>query len=165
MYHSLSNNKCIIIQALEIQNTDLLKRCHELEDEYRKVLRFKTVMGSFEEQVQQLAANNRELSDEKARFEEELRKMSETCAYLEQDRDRNVEQVQLLEEQIKEMELGGGMYLLFIQRCMNAYHSCVGTIMEKAINNSDPSIHLEDEDMDDANNMEENMKKANVTEL
>lgn len=37
--------------------------------------------------------------------------------------------------------------------------------MEKAINNSDPSIHLEDEDMDDANNMEENMKKANVTEL
>ncbi|KAJ8660023.1 hypothetical protein O0I10_004250 [Lichtheimia ornata] len=136
------------VKALEAQNTDLLKRCHELEDEYRKVLRFKTVMGSFEDQVQQLAANNRELSDEKARFEEELRKMSETCAYLEQDRDRNVEQVQLLEEQIKEMELGGG------------------TMMEKAINNSDPSIHLgEDEDMDDANNMEENMKKANVTEL
>lgn len=77
-------------------------------------------MGSFEEQVQQLAANNRELSDEKARFEEELRKMSETCAYLEQDRDRNVEQVQLLEEQIKEMELGGGMYLyLYNDECLS----------------------------------------------
>lgn len=73
-------------------------------------------MGSFEDQVQQLAANNRELSDEKARFEEELRKMSETCAYLEQDRDRNVEQVQLLEEQIKEMELGGGMYTYILRR-------------------------------------------------
>lgn len=125
-------------------------------------------MGSFEDQVQQLAANNRELSDEKARFEEELRKMSETCAYLEQDRDRNVEQVQLLEEQIKEMELGGGMYLYTYSSYngWTAYQHYIGTMMEKAINNSDPSIHLgEDEDMDDANNMEENMKKANVTEL
>lgn len=125
-------------------------------------------MGSFEDQVQQLAANNRELSDEKARFEEELRKMSETCAYLEQDRDRNVEQVQLLEEQIKEMELGGGMYryIYISYKGWIAYQHSIGTMMDKAINNSDPSIHLgEDEDMDDANNMEENMKKANVTEL
>lgn len=67
-------------------------------------------MGSFEEQVQQLASSNRELLEEKGRLEDELHKLSETCTYLEEDRDRNVEHVQLLEEQIKELELGGGKY-------------------------------------------------------
>ncbi|KAI9315236.1 hypothetical protein BX666DRAFT_2019891 [Dichotomocladium elegans] len=129
------------IKALEAQNTDLLKRSHQLEDEYRKVLRFKTVMGSFEEQVQQLAASNRELLQEKKLLQEQLRKMTETCAYLEQERDRNVEQVALLEEQIREIELGGG------------------TSIEKAINTR-PSTEIEEEIESDSN-MEENLKKAN----
>ncbi|KAI9317578.1 HOOK protein-domain-containing protein [Dichotomocladium elegans] len=131
------------IKALEQQNTDLLKRSHEAEDEYRKLLRFKTIMGSFEEQVQQLAASNRELMEEKNRLEEENRTMTQTCQYLEQERDSNMEQVQFLEEQIKELELSGG------------------TSIEKAINHRASVVIDEDIDAD----MEENMKKANVTEL
>lgn len=131
------------IKALEQQNTDLLKRSQEAEDEYRKLLRFKTIMGSFEEQVKQLASSNRELLEEKGRLEEELHQLTETCTYLEEDRDRNVEHVQLLEEQIKELELGGG------------------TPIEKAINHRASVVIDETIETD----MEENMKKANITEL
>ncbi|KAI8993526.1 hypothetical protein BDB01DRAFT_703015, partial [Pilobolus umbonatus] len=99
------------IKALEEQNTSLLERSHQVEDEYRKVLAFKTLMDSYKEQVQQLEAGNREILKEKNRIEEELRNMADTCAYLETDRDRNIEQVQLLEEHIKELELGGGSTL------------------------------------------------------
>lgn len=100
-------------------------------------------MGSFEEQVQQLASSNRELLEEKGKLEDQLHKLTDTCTYLEEDRDRNVEHVQLLEEQIRELELGGG------------------TPIEKAINHRASVVIDETIETD----MEENMKKANITEL
>ncbi|KAI8377115.1 hypothetical protein EDC96DRAFT_435613 [Choanephora cucurbitarum] len=96
------------IKALEDQNSNLLERSHQVEDEYRKVLAFKTLMDSYKDQVQQLESSNREILKERNRLEEELKLMAESCAYLETERDRNMEQVQLLEEHIKELELGGG---------------------------------------------------------
>ncbi|EIE88163.1 hypothetical protein RO3G_12874 [Rhizopus delemar RA 99-880] len=99
------------IKALEEQNSSLLERSHQVEDEYRKVLAFKTLMDSYKEQVQQLELGNREMLKEKNRLEEELKSIAETCTYLESDRDRNMEQVQLLEEHIKELELRGGVTL------------------------------------------------------
>ncbi|KAI8881855.1 hypothetical protein K501DRAFT_295580 [Backusella circina FSU 941] len=134
------------IKALEDQNTSLLERSHQVEDEYRKVLAFKTLMDSYKEQVQQLETGNREILKEKQRLEEELRNMVDTCAYLENDRDRNVEQVQLLEEHLKELELGGG------------------TTLDKVVSHR-ASVVIDEEDLDVQGNMEENMKKANVTEL
>ncbi|KAI8142799.1 hypothetical protein BJV82DRAFT_516191 [Fennellomyces sp. T-0311] len=95
------------IKALEDQNTSLLERSHQVEDEYRKVLAFKTLMDSYKEQVQQLETSNREILKEKNRLEEELHTTTQTCQYLETDRDQKMEQVQMLEEQIREMELGG----------------------------------------------------------
>ncbi|KAI8371401.1 uncharacterized protein BYT42DRAFT_66565 [Radiomyces spectabilis] len=134
------------IKALEDQNTSLLERSHHVEDEYRKVLAFKTLMDSYKEQVQQLESNNREILKDKTTLETELRNMSDTCAYLEMERDRNMEQIQQLEEHLKEIELGGGATL------------------DKVLSHR-ASVVI-DEDMDvDANNMEENMKKSNVTEL
>lgn len=120
-------------------------------------------MGSFEEQVKQLASSNRELLEEKGRLEEELHQLTETCTYLEEDRDRNVEHVQLLEEQIKELELGGG-------KCSNhgnqqdlgaEMNVLQGTPIEKAINHRASVVIDETIETD----MEENMKKANITEL
>ncbi|KAI9248467.1 hypothetical protein EDC94DRAFT_637357 [Helicostylum pulchrum] len=137
------------IKALEDQNSSLLERSHQVEDEYRKVLAFKTLMDSYKEQVHQLEYGNREILREKQRLDEELRNMADNCAYLETDRDRNMEQVQLLEEHIKEMELGGG------------------TTLDKVVSHR-ASVVIEDgillEEMGN-NTMEENMKKANVTEL
>ncbi|RCH81335.1 hypothetical protein CU097_002063, partial [Rhizopus azygosporus] len=133
------------IKALEEQNASLLERSHQVEDEYRKVLAFKTLMDSYKEQVQQLEMGNKEILKEKTRLEEELKSVAETCAYLESERDRNMEQVQLLEEHIKELELGGG------------------TTLDGAIVSHRASI---EEGLDEeGNTMEENVKKANLTEL
>ncbi|KAI7866471.1 hypothetical protein BDF14DRAFT_1728222 [Spinellus fusiger] len=99
------------IKALEDQNTSLLERSHQVEDEYRKVLAFKTLMDSYKEQVHQLEMGNREILKEKTRLDTELRGLSETCTYLENDRDRAIEQVQLLEEHIKEMEFSGNVVI------------------------------------------------------
>ncbi|KAL0088415.1 hypothetical protein F4703DRAFT_1734397 [Phycomyces blakesleeanus] len=103
------------IKALEDQNTSLLERSHQVEDEYRKVLAFKTLMDSYKEQVQHLELGNREILKERDRLDAELRGMAETCAYLESDRDRNAEQVQMLEEHIKEYELGVGKRLTIVR--------------------------------------------------
>ncbi|KAI8991736.1 hypothetical protein BDF20DRAFT_904224 [Mycotypha africana] len=99
------------IKALEEQNAHLLERSHQVEDEYRKVLAFKTLMDSYKEQVQQLEIGNREIIKEKTKLEEELANMTDTCHYLQDERDRHMEQIQLLEEHIKELELGDGQTL------------------------------------------------------
>ena len=135
------------IKALEDQNSNLLERSHQVEDEYRKVLAFKTLMDSYKDQVQQLESSNREILKERNRLEEELKLMAESCAYLETERDRNMEQVQLLEEHIKELELGGGQ------------------TMDKVVSHRASVVIDEDVWHEDGNTMEENMKKANVTEL
>jgi uncharacterized protein (DUF3084 family) len=131
---------------LEDQNSSLLERSHQVEDEYRKVLAFKTLMDSYKEQVQQLELGNREILKEKTKLEEEMRSMAETCEYLEKDRDRNAEQVQLLEEHIKELEYVGG-----------------GQTLDKVVSHR-ASVIIDEDDLHE-NTMEENMKKANVTEL
>lgn len=131
---------------MEEQNSSLLERSHQVEDEYRKVLAFKTLMDSYKEQVQQLELGNREMLKEKNRLEEELKSIAETCTYLESDRDRNMEQVQLLEEHIKELELRGGVTL------------------DKAMVSHRASVE-EGELDDEGSTMEENVKKANLTEL
>ncbi|EPB89174.1 hypothetical protein HMPREF1544_04041 [Mucor circinelloides 1006PhL] len=135
------------IKALEDQNSSLLERSHQVEDEYRKVLAFKTLMDSYKEQVQQLEFGNREILREKTQLEEEMKNLADTCAYLESDRDRNAEQVQLLEEHIKELEFGGGQTL------------------DKVVSHR-ASVVIDDEGLQgDPSTMEENMKKANLTEL
>lgn len=130
---------------MEEQNTSLLERSHQVEDEYRKVLAFKTLMDSYKEQVQHLEHGNQEILREKTRLEDELKNMADTCAYLETERDRNMEQVQMLEEHIKELEFGGGQTL------------------DKVVSHR-ASVVIEDE-QEDKQTMEENMKKSNVTEL
>lgn len=102
-------------------------------------------MDSYKEQVQQLEMGNKEILKEKTRLEEELKSVAETCAYLESERDRNMEQVQLLEEHIKELELGGGATL-------------DGTIVSHRAS-------IEEGLDEEGNTMEENVKKANLTEL
>ncbi|ORZ17098.1 hypothetical protein BCR42DRAFT_326316 [Absidia repens] len=95
------------IKALEEQNTSLLERSHQVEDEYRKVLAFKTLMDSYKEQVQQLESSNLEILKEKNRLDAQVASLAQQCTYLETERDRNAEQVQMLEDHIKELELVG----------------------------------------------------------
>ncbi|KAI8343318.1 HOOK protein-domain-containing protein [Chlamydoabsidia padenii] len=148
------------IKALEEQNTSLLERSHHVEDEYRKVLAFKTLMDSYKEQVQQLESSNLEILKEKNRLDTQVARLAEQCTYLENERDRNAEQVQLLEDHVKELELVGD-----------------GTTLDKVVSHQGSVNIGEDDDgnidqhtgdamdLDIQNDMEENLKKSNVTEL
>ncbi|CAO3636083.1 unnamed protein product [Cunninghamella echinulata] len=151
------------IKALEEQNTSLLERSHQVEDEYRKVLSFKTLMDSYKEQVQQLESSNLDILKEKDRLDAQVSSLAQQCTYLENERDRNAEQVQMLEDHIKELELVGA-----------------GTTLDEVVSHrgsvdldaeEDDDVVMNDPDnneaskIDSRNNLEENLKKSNMTEL
>ncbi|KAM3583801.1 hypothetical protein VKS41_003772 [Umbelopsis sp. WA50703] len=133
------------IKALEEQNATLMERNHQVEDEYRKVLAFKTLMDSYKEQVHNLENDKAEILIEKHKIEEALRKAEERCNMLEQDKARDQDQIHSLEDQLAELELGGGS-------------QSMGSITDQQ-NVATMNTVV------DTPNMEEDLQKANVAEM
>ncbi|KAF9154258.1 hypothetical protein BG015_001441 [Linnemannia schmuckeri] len=96
------------MKVLEDQNTELLDRNKEVEGEYRKVLAFKSLMESYKEQIQTLETKNSTLAKEKNKIEYEARLQNQQFQQVEADRTRDSEQIQLLEDKIRELEFSGG---------------------------------------------------------
>lgn len=136
------------IKALEEQNTSLLERSHQVEDEYRKVLAFKTLMDSYKQQVQQLESSHLEIVKVKDRLDAEMASLVDRSTCLEGERDRGAEQVQILEDHIKELELVGA-----------------GMTLDKVVSEASGEQHGESVDLDCQNDIEENLKETNETEL
>ncbi|CAM0141512.1 unnamed protein product [Umbelopsis sp. WA50703] len=132
------------IKALEEQNATLMERNHQVEDEYRKVLAFKTLMDSYKEQVHNLENDKAEILIEKHKIEEALRKAEERCNMLEQDKARDQDQIHSLEDQLAELELGGAQSMGSITDQQNV--ATMNTVV-------------------DTPNMEEDLQKANVAEM
>lgn len=95
------------MKVLEDQNTELLDRNREVEGEYRKVLAFKSLMESYKEQIQTLEDKNSSLAKEKNKIEYEARLQNQQFQQIEADRTRDSEQIQLLEDKIRELEFSG----------------------------------------------------------
>ncbi|OAQ24519.1 hypothetical protein K457DRAFT_81873, partial [Linnemannia elongata AG-77] len=95
------------MKVLEDQNTELLDRNKEVEGEYRKVLAFKSLMESYKEQIQTLEDKNSSLAKEKNKIEYEARLQNQQFQQIEADRTRDSEQIQLLEDKIRELEFSG----------------------------------------------------------
>ncbi|KAF9919768.1 hypothetical protein FBU30_010552 [Linnemannia zychae] len=95
------------MKALEDQNTELLDRNREVEGEYRKVLAFKSLMESYKGQIQKLEDDNSTLAKEKNKIEYEARLQNQQFQQIEADRLRDSEQIQLLEDKIRELEFTG----------------------------------------------------------
>lgn len=96
------------IKVIEEQNQDLLERNKEIEEEYRKVLAFKSLMESYKEQILTLETKTSVLAKEKNKFEFELRQQHQQFQQMEADRQRDAEQMQLLEDKVRELEFSGG---------------------------------------------------------
>ncbi|KAF9213864.1 hypothetical protein BGZ59_004732 [Podila verticillata] len=96
------------IKQIEEQNNDLLERNREIEEEYRKILAFKILMEAYKEQMQVLEARNNALAKDKLQQEHELRQQAVQLHQLEAGRARDMEQIQMLEETVKELEFSGG---------------------------------------------------------
>ncbi|KAG0241098.1 hypothetical protein BGX31_001466 [Mortierella sp. GBA43] len=96
------------MKVLEEQNTELLNRNKEVEQEYRKVLAFKSLMDSYKDQIMTLENKNSSLAKEKNKFEYEATQQHQRLQQLEADHVRDNEQIQLLEEKVRELEFSGG---------------------------------------------------------
>ncbi|KAF8926930.1 hypothetical protein BGZ58_010754, partial [Dissophora ornata] len=96
------------MKSVEDQNQELLERNREIEEEYRKVLAFKSLMESYKEQMLTLETKNSELAKEKNKIEYESREQHQQLQQLEADRLRDGEQMQMLEEKVRELEFSGG---------------------------------------------------------
>ncbi|KAF9208492.1 hypothetical protein BGZ49_008677 [Haplosporangium sp. Z 27] len=96
------------MKAVEDQNMELLDRNREIEEEYRKVLAFKSLMESYKEQILTLETKNSALAKEKNRIEYESRQQHQQLQQLEADRQRDGEQMQMLEDKVRELEFSGG---------------------------------------------------------
>jgi protein HOOK3 len=136
------------IKALEEQNTSLLERSHQVEDEYRKVLAFKTLMDSYKQQVQQLESSHLEIVKVKDQLDAQMASLVGRSACLEGERDRGAERMQILEDHIKELELVGA-----------------GMTLDKVVSETSGEQHGEPVDLDCQNDIEENLKETNETEL
>lgn len=136
------------IKALEEQNTSLLERSHQVEDEYRKVLAFKTLMDSYKQQVQQLESSHLEIVKMKGQLDAQMTSLVDRSNFLEDERDRGAEQVQILEDHIKELELVGA-----------------GMTLDKVVSETSDEQQGELVDLECQNDIEENLKETNETEL
>ncbi|KAL0080668.1 HOOK protein-domain-containing protein [Phycomyces blakesleeanus] len=140
------------IKALDDQNHSLMDRNQQIEEEYRKVLAFKTLMDSYKDQVAALETKNNELLREKNKMEYEINQQSKKFEAFELERQRDADRIQLLEEHLEEAQLGANT----LDR---ALFSRGGEVADAT---DDMDLDYEDTPGD---SFEESLKESNVTEL
>jgi protein HOOK3 len=112
---------------LEDQNVQLLERNQTIEEEYRKVLAFKTLMDSYKDQVASLETKNNELLREKNRVEYDLQHLTKKVQSLEEDKAHDTDQIQLLEDRLQEFEMNGKDFHCNVIAIMFSEHlTCYG---------------------------------------
>lgn len=84
-----------------------MERNQQIENEYRKVLAFKTLMDSYKDQVAMLETKNNELLREKNRMEYDIQQMTQKIELLEADKARDSDRILALEEHLQDEQLGG----------------------------------------------------------
>ncbi|ORX55700.1 hypothetical protein DM01DRAFT_1024989 [Hesseltinella vesiculosa] len=133
------------VKGLEDQNHSLMERNQQIENEYRKVLAFKTLMDSYKDQVAMLETKNNELIREKNKREYDLQQMTKKIDMMEMDRARDSDRILTLEDHLQEAQLG-------VSR---------STLQTESMDVDEE----EDEDHNLDGSLEESLKETNVTEL
>lgn len=138
------------MKILEDQNHNLMENNQKIEDEYRNVLAFKTLMDSYKDQVAMLETKNRELVREKNKLEYDYDQQAKKIELFEADKVRDEERIQSLEDQLQETQLG-----------MNPIIERPNVEGGAAVDNE--YMDIDDYDLND--NLEDALKESNVTEL
>lgn len=106
------------VKDLETANHELINRNQDIEDEYRNVLAFKTLMESYKDQVAALETKNNELMREKNKLDYELNQYTKKMEVLEADRARDSERIQSLEDHLQEAQLGSKLLFFLLFLCL-----------------------------------------------
>ncbi|GAA5841236.1 hypothetical protein JCM3766R1_001709 [Sporobolomyces carnicolor] len=94
------------IKTLEDENADLLDKNTALEEENSKLSTYRPLIESYKSQIATLESKHSTARKESDRHESELNGAREKLARLEEERARERDGTALLEERIKELELG-----------------------------------------------------------
>ncbi|KAJ3104069.1 hypothetical protein HK100_004106, partial [Physocladia obscura] len=92
------------MKALENQNTQLLERSQQLEEEYRKVSSYKPLMDTYKEQIAAMESKNSALHIANSKLEFEVNESRSKIDRIESLRRNDLDQIQTLEEQNRELE-------------------------------------------------------------
>lgn len=95
------------LKELEDQNSRLIDRNASLEKEFSRVADFKPLMESYRLQIDDLNALNTRLREESATQAYNLEQASLQIKALEEARSKDGEEMQLFQERVQELELGG----------------------------------------------------------
>ncbi|KAG2229530.1 hypothetical protein INT48_006921 [Thamnidium elegans] len=137
------------VKDLETANHELINRNQDIEDQYRNVLAFKTLMDSYKDQVATLETKNNELMREKNKLDYELNQYTKKMEVLEADRARDSERIQSLEDHLQEAQLG----MTSVER----------PVLQRTVSNDTDDMELDDYNLNDS--LEDSLKESNVTEL
>ncbi|SAL99981.1 hypothetical protein [Absidia glauca] len=85
-----------------------MERNQQIENEYRNVLGFRSLMDSYKDQVATLETKNNELLREKNKMDYEIQRMVKKVDLLELDKARDSERILALEDHLQDLQLGGG---------------------------------------------------------
>jgi len=96
------------LKNAEQENRALIDRNQFIEDEYNKVVRFKSLMEDYRKQIDQLQTEKAELVNQKNKFEHEYKHMRSKIESYEMAHTRDMETIHLLEDRLRELELGEG---------------------------------------------------------
>ncbi|ORE06936.1 hypothetical protein BCV72DRAFT_206441, partial [Rhizopus microsporus var. microsporus] len=136
---------------LEERNHALLEHSQKLEEEYGSLIAFKSLMESYKDQVAELQTQNNELIREKNRLDYELVQATKKLELMEDEKLRDSDRIQLLEDHLQEAQLGIG-----------------AVIADKTATQRSKEVDADDMDIDDFNlndSLEDTLKETNVTEL
>ncbi|KAJ3115763.1 hypothetical protein HK100_001253 [Physocladia obscura] len=92
------------MKALENQNTQLQERSQQLEEEYRKVSSYKPLMDTYKEQIAAMESKNSALHIANSKLEFEVNEARSKIDRIESLRRNDLDQIQILEEQNRELE-------------------------------------------------------------
>ncbi|KAJ3333713.1 hypothetical protein HDU76_004859 [Blyttiomyces sp. JEL0837] len=126
-------NKFMIRQVVETQNAQLLERNRHLEDEYRKLSGFKPLMETYKEQISSMEGKNSSLQVENSKLEFEVKEMKTKLERLELLRKSDHEQMQALEDQVRELELSGDRITGELSSGVPAAESTLGSDLNDSV--------------------------------
>lgn len=94
------------VKILEAQNTQLQQSLRHSEESSKQAHGLRKLVETYKKQVEKLEPEQAELLRSKQRMEMELNTMKEKVAGAETQKSRDMEQIQALDEKVRELETG-----------------------------------------------------------
>ncbi|SPC63362.1 related to Hook protein [Ustilago sp. UG-2017b] len=160
------------LKTLEDQNAELVDRNAKLEDEYKRVSAFKPLMDSYKTQIADLESKSFNLQRDLATSKYEQNQILSRLKASEASRASEKEEIELYQERIKELELGGDVAgatrKKLVGRNSNASANGVDGLVaaDASRASAEEGNDLEDEDLlDRSGELEDALSGTTMTDL